>query len=313
MSKSLERQPWTARIHVLGTNALLRMPPRAALAALDAAGVAKYAAVGERVRSDVRRGYEGYAALTGARLDARAMTRALWRAWPTRREAPALVRFGSDAFVCEVVHVGGWEHVAAALAAGRGAVIAGVHAGCGSLPAAWASRSGARVMTIRSAALKRHAGTPRAPHIFYGTEPTLIDYGLGGGAEASALKHGLDLLRAGGIIAALVDHRHAGRNLSATVFGQPVVYRSSFLEAARMGRAPIIPAFATASPRGFRIDYHPGVCVACADDLAAFAQHFAALHEQFLRDEPEQLSFVGFETQLFCPWALPSLNMRFQR
>ncbi len=313
MSNRLDRQPWTARLHVLGTNVLMRMPPRLTMAALDAAGVAKYAAVGARVRSEVRRAYEGYAEVTGAQLDARAMTRAFWRAWPTRREAPALVRYGSDAFARDVVRVSGWEHVAGALAAGRGLVIAALHVGCGPLPAAWASRNGAHVMTVRSLALARHVGTTRASHIFYGTDVTLIDYGAGGGAETSVLKRALEHLRAGHVISALTDHRLAGRHLAATMFGQPVVYRSSFFEAARIARAPIIIAVATASRKGIRINYQPGITVASAADLVAFAQHFAAFHEAFLRAEPEQLSFVGFETQLFCPWALPSLNVRFRK
>lgn len=313
MTTSLDKRPWTAPVHVACTKTLLRMSPRVAAAALEAAGVAMVAAVGPRIRGLTRRGYEGYAAATGASIDARAMAHALWRGWPMRREAPALVRYGSDAFARELVSVDGWEHVAAALAAGRGAVIASVHAGCGPLPAAWASRNGSRVMTVRSAALRRHVGTARAPHIFYGTEATLIDYRAGGGEETAVLKRGLDLLHSGGIVSALVDHRLVGRHIDVTIFGQTMPYRSSFFEAARIAGAPIIAAFAVASTRGIRIRYEPGAHVRSAADLAEFAQHFAELHERFLRAEPKHLSFVGFETRLFCSWALPSLNVLFAR
>jgi len=305
------KRSWSAPIHAGCTAALLRLPPRALAGALDALGLATYASVGARLRRDVARAYEGFAELTGQRIDPRRLTRDFWRAWPVRGEAPALVRYGSDAFVRACVTTRGWEHIEAALAAKRGAVIASVHAGCGSLPAAMASRRGLRVMTIRSEALARHAGAVRGRHLFFGTDPVFVDFDRGG--DASVLKIAVETLARNGIVSILCDHRLSGRSIEATLFGRPVAYRTSFFEVARLAGAPVVPAFGRASRAGIAIDFHEPATITSAGETAAFASRFAALHEAHLRESPEQLGFVGFETQLFCPWAAPSLVSRFGR
>jgi lauroyl/myristoyl acyltransferase len=308
------KRSWSAPIHAGCTEALLRLPPRALTAALDAIGLATYASVGASLRRDVTRAYEGFAEVTaasGERFDPRRLMREFWRAWPLRGEAPALVRYGSDALLRARVTTRGWENFEAALTAKRGVVIASVHAGCGSLPAALASRRGYRVMTIRSQALARHAGLPRGRHLFFGTDPVFVDFDRGG--DAGVLKIAVEALSRNGIVSILCDHRLSGRSAPATMFGRAVAYRTSLLEVARLAGAPVVPAFGRASRRGIAIDFHPATMIASADGIAAFASRFAALHEALLRESPEQLGFVGFETQLFCPWAAPSLVSRFGR
>ncbi len=284
------------------------MPPRGVLLAADALGLACYAAAGAKRRDAVRRAYREYAEVTGQSLDPRRAARRFWRNRRLLGVGPALARYGSESLVRGLVRVDGWEHVAASLAAGRGAVLASVHAGAGGLPAAWAARMGVRVTTARTH-VERYAGTVHGDHMFFGTEPVFVE--ANGEVDASALKAGLATLRANGIASVLCDQKFGGRGIEMTLFGRRAIYRTGFLELARLAGAPAIPAFGFLDGGRLRIEYHPGVTIAGPADIVEFVERFRALHEKRLRESPGCLSFMGFESELFCPWAAPSLANRF--
>ncbi|MBX7244282.1 MAG: hypothetical protein K1X53_02215 [Candidatus Sumerlaeaceae bacterium] len=240
--------------------------------------------------------YRRYLEATGQKGNPRVLARESVAVRQLLKCAAPLMTGARDAFVKDLVRVEGEEHIRAALAPGRGAVIASAHVGSGGLPAAWLARQGIRVLTVRRKDLQGQEDTEYGKFALFGCEPMYLEWEE---APVAMLKRGIAALKDNAVISFLADGQFGARGADATMFGKSVTVRTGFVEVARMAKVSVVPAFGLADSSGLRIKFCEPISVATPEDVADFPRRFAAIHEAILRENPACLSWRPMERELF--------------
>lgn len=263
-------------------NALGRRPGEA-LARV--AGVVAWAVARRRrfvVRSNLRR--VGRGRWRGLRLEwmVIATFASYGRYWFELFRAPAELARGLEGRL----EVEGWEHLEAAMAAGRGCIVALPHVGGFDVAGAWLAGRGLSPLVVVEpveppalfawfTGLRRRLGMEVVP--------------LGGGAAGAVAS----ALRAGRVVGLLCDRDLTGDGPTVELFGEPTTLPGGpALLALRTG-APLVPAAVYFAPRGrHRARVLPALPVErrgrLRDDVARITQSLAHALEDLIAAAPTQ-------------------------
>jgi lauroyl/myristoyl acyltransferase len=277
LANRLELSYWAIR---LGGTLAERLPRRVAYALADALADAVWAFWGG-IR---RRTVENMRWVVGPRAE------------PVGRQAfrnyfeylVEFLRFGamSPAELDRAVAVRGVEHLHAALALGRGAVAVGFHIGYIDLGAAVLARQGYPVQVVVD-----RFEPPRLDRLIQGVR---VGWGLKLIPLDEAPRRALKVLRAGEVLALLIDRPTPGEGVVVDFFGGPIeIPAGAALLALRTG-APVVPCRVSRRRGRFEAEVAPFIDPAdeagagSRDGVRALTQRIVGQLEQWVREEPAQ-------------------------
>jgi len=176
-----------------------------------------------------------------------------------------------------ILEVRGWERLEAAVAEGRGCILAGAHFGAPALPGAYAASRGLPVSSLRNDDLRPLEGTWQGDLMLAGAAPIFTTRGE---PPAQILKRGLVALQNGGVMLHLVDGVVGARGVTVRFFGKAVFLRTGAMDLARIARCPILPAFGWAADGRLVVEYHEPEMITSQEGVEAFARRYASLYEK---------------------------------
>lgn len=215
-----------------------------------------------------------------------------WQAWRVllgaMRNHYALVRLFAldDAAILGLVELRGGEHLAAARAAGRGAIVLGAHLGnynfLAPFMALYTHPAGAIVEPLEPPALFDFVSAARA-----GTGLQLVS------ADREGVRAAMRLLRANGVLALTGDRILGANGVAVDFFGHPALLPQGPVVLAQRTGAPLLPATLHNLPGGrYLIALRPPLPLVATGraraDLAANMRLVAAAMEETIRAAPEQ-------------------------
>jgi KDO2-lipid IV(A) lauroyltransferase len=188
-------------------------------------------------------------------------------------------------FIDRCVSFRGLEHIAAARAAGHGAVLTSAHLGNWELGAAAMGFRGIPVLSI----LQPHPN-PRV-HRFFMSRRESRHYRVVtvGSAALPILRH----LHNNGLVAVLGERLYGEEGLEVEFFGRPVRFPSGPARLALSADAPLIPGFILRRfDDSFMVAFEPPVAVPAAgtreEKILAMTQGFARVVEALVRENASQ-------------------------
>jgi KDO2-lipid IV(A) lauroyltransferase len=188
-------------------------------------------------------------------------------------------------FIERYVTFKGVEHVRAARAAGRGAVLVGAHMGNWEMVGAAASLRGAPVLAI----VQPHPN-PRV-HRFFMSQREKLNYRVlpVGHAARPILRH----LTSNGIVALLGDRPYGEEGLEVEFFGRATILPTGPARLALISGAELIPWFVVRrSDDSFMIAFEPPIPRPASgsprERARAMTQAFARVLETYVRENPSQ-------------------------
>ena len=256
---------------------LSHMPARMACAVLCLAGSLQGALTRGGRRRQLRQYFAKGAAAAGRHESSDRIMRRHFRHEQLLRFAPFLVARSRAENLSAVLSVRGWEHVEAALAGGRGCILAGAHFGAPALPGAYAASRGVAVWSLRNEDLRPLEGTWQGDLMFHGAKPIFTARDE---PPAQILKRALAALEQGGAMLHLVDGVLGARGVTVPIFGCNVFLRTGAMDLARIARCPIIPAFGAAVDGQLEVEFFEPSALASQENVEAFARRYAALYER---------------------------------
>lgn len=225
-------------------------------------------------------------------LGAAGTTRLHWQAWRvllnTMRNYYALVRLFAldDETILGLVELRGAEHLAAARAAGHGAIVMGAHLGnynfLAPFMALYTAPAGAFVEPLEPPTLFDFVSAARA-----GTGLQLVS------ADREGVRAAMRLLRANGVLALTGDRILGGNGVEVPFFGHPAMLPQGPIVLAQRTGAPLLPATLHNLPGGrYLIELRPPLPLAntgrARADLAANMRLVAAAMEETIAAAPDQ-------------------------
>lgn len=182
------------------------------------------------------------------------------------------------------VTLSGSEHLEAALTMGRGAVLATAHSGNWELLGAALAMHGFPLVAV----VQRQTNAAMDTFINeYRTKAGMhVTYKQG-------VREMVKLMGAGKIIGLLMDQDNHSDGVFVEFFGRMASTPQGAAALARLGNAPIVPAFITENPDGTHTAIlHPPVLVTKTDDRAEdirnTTQHLTRIIEQHIRQHPRE-------------------------
>ena len=205
-----------------------------------------------------------------------------------------------------LLRVTGLEHVDAALAGGRGCVLAGAHIGTAGLPAAVLARRGSTVLTLRRKELERRFDEEYGRLMLYGATPLWYSHEE---TAAALMKRCMMGLAENQVVSYLVDGVLGDRGTVVEVLGVPLFLRTGAMELARIARAPIIPAFGNVHDNRVLVEFCQPWTIGSPEEVEAFARHYARLFADRVRRFPgnltrrnmDQFIFEGRKAEFYAP------------
>ncbi|HET7420235.1 MAG TPA: hypothetical protein VFL27_07625 [Candidatus Dormibacteraeota bacterium] len=277
--------PERSRPQLLGTSyragarILRAVPSRLRLAAAAPGGTAWFwLSVGQR-----RAALDNYAAVLGRERDDPEVARVARRAFQNYGRMlmdfvllPALSR--ED--VLARMDVDGREHIDAALAAGRGAILALPHMGSWDMSGAYSAASGYPMLAVA----ERFPGSLNDAVVGARRRLGVKVVTLGRDAVRAVREH----LEANGVVALACDLEQ-GPGVAVRFFGRRAVVPSGPAAFALKTGAPILPVYQHYSGRN---TYHghvdPPLAIDAADTKASIMQRVVERFEDFIRRHPDQ-------------------------
>ena len=184
----------------------------------------------------------------------------------------------------QYVTLRGSEHLEAALAMGRGAVLATAHSGNWELLGAALAMHGFPLVAV----VQRQTNAAMDTFINeYRTKAGMhVTYKQG-------VREMVKLLGKGKIIGLLMDQDNHNHGVFVEFFGRMASTPQGAAALARLNNAPIVPAFITENPDGTHTAIlHPPVLVTKtadrAEDIRSTTQHLTRIIEQHIRQHPQE-------------------------
>ncbi len=195
-------------------------------------------------------------------------------------DALSAQRFSAEELLARVERRG-WEHFAAAAAAGRGTIVLGAHFGN------WEVVSPTIALTVGTMAIVgRRADNPRFDRAM---QAVRVRFGNRSLDKRGAVRAMFRELAEGGRLGLLVDQRvHRDEAIEVPFLGRPAL--TSPIVARLSGRtgAPVVPVFGEHLPAGrYRLEALPPLTVAPGEDDVAFTRRCLAPLEERIRARPE--------------------------
>jgi lauroyl/myristoyl acyltransferase len=197
-----------------------------------------------------------------------------------------LERRHDDALLRERLVLDGEEHLRAATAAGRGAILLGNHAGNGVLLALWLASCGWPLSVVYREARMTPPGFFQNGFARYSVEGIVANEGL------RAYGRMLAAVRGGRIVFVTLDQgvRHARDGVIVRFLGKDIGIAAGPAQLARHARTPVLPVLATGHDGAWRFRIEPALPPA-AGPLAAEVERLAREAERQILLHPELWSW----------------------
>jgi len=271
-------------LYKTGARLASAVPERTALAAARVIGTAAWAAMPERraiVARHMSRATAGGLSSADASRAARAAFGSYARYWVESLRLPRTTPAEVDAHFS----IEGTEHMRAAQAEGRGAVLALPHLGGWDVGGSWLARQGFLV-----SAVVESLEPPELFEWFVGLRRKFGMYviPLGPGAGTGVLK----ALRANHMVCLLCDRDIGGGGVEVEFFGERTTLPAGPATLALRARSALLPTAVFFDGRGHHAVVEPPVDVertgSVRDDVARLTQSTATALEGLIRRAPEQ-------------------------
>ena len=181
----------------------------------------------------------------------------------------------------------GLEHLDAALAAGRGAVLAGMHLGNFTYAPTWLAERGYPISLVAKEAKHVPPGTYHNGLARRGIEAIVVD------GSPQVMQRILAALRLNRAVYIAIDQGAARSDLVLPFLGRPMPVAGGAALAALRAKSPLLPTILWREQNGYHLEIHPAMTCPAAgplkeriitvtqDLLAGFAQSVAAHPEQW--------------------------------
>ncbi|MGH2448253.1 MAG: lysophospholipid acyltransferase family protein [Chloroflexota bacterium] len=199
----------------------------------------------------------------------------------------------------EMIHVEGWEHLTAALEAGRGVVMVSLHLGNFDLVG--------QILTIHDIHLTVPIERMKPERLFDLLVEDRATRGVTMIAVDEAPRSLLKALRKGEVVGVMADGNVAGERVHVDLFGLPVALPRAPAQLARATGAAVVVAVGTRLSNGRFVGHiSPAVPIVHGQDIeqdhAENTQRIAIELERFIRCFPEQwMAFTPFWGQVEQP------------
>ncbi len=189
--------------------------------------------------------------------------------------------------VAESITTEGLDHFRAALAEGRGVILALPHVGNWEVAGPIAVQEGAELIAVAE-----QLASDEITEWFVGLRGSLgIDIVLADGS-AAVMRTLLEGLRRNAAVALLSDRDLSHRGESVTFFGETTSLPTGAVRLAQATGAPILPVGSYFARAGHRVVVFPPLRIEAATSLAEGTQMVAAALEDVIRRHPEQWHMV---------------------
>lgn len=213
--------------------------------------------------------------------------------------APALIAFGKEAVVGELIDSSGFARILEAHRRGKGVVLLSTHFGATGCVTALAHRHGLPTLVIRDSQFRRYEGTLHGRHYYLGAETLFPDHSDAASADRVLLRCAR-ALKSGQIISYVCDAGHGRFTTPAQVLGAEAPWRMALVALAGKTGSPVIPVFLPFRENRIYLLMHDVYSIRDDQDLTDFAYHFSREYERVVSAYPENLSWNTFERRVLA-------------